>query len=326
MKILFIPSEVPEELILSTPIIRSLKKQKKATIDLALADEHFQRFSANPYVNSLKSIADRSLRSQSYDWVIDLQNTKASKRIKKNASSAFVFQKDNFHEWLYVQFKLNRLPHKHLVDRYFELLKPIGIQNDFEGLDYFIPDKDLVEHEWLPDSHKNGYAVFAIGSASNTQKLPIKRMIELCDRINKPIILIGEKADIPTADEIEAFFKKGTDEEERAIENLNKKTSIFNACGKFNINQLASIIEHSSWVFTHENSYMQIAAAFKKHVFSIWGSSTPLFGTYPYETKFTVFENNKLGCRPCSKTGHRSCPKGHFKCMNDLTFDFYLPD
>ncbi len=70
---------------------------------------------------------------------------------------------------------------------------------------------------------------------------------------------------------------------------------------------------------------MQIAAAYKKQIFSIWGNTIPLFGSYPYKTKFVVFENNKLNCRPCSKTGYNKCPKGHFKCMNGIVFDFYLP-
>ncbi|MEO1253412.1 MAG: glycosyltransferase family 9 protein [Bacteroidota bacterium] len=101
---------------------------------------------------------------------------------------------------------------------------------------------------------------------------------------------------------------------------------MFNGCGKFNINQQASLIKNASCVFTHENELMHIAAAFKQKVYSIWGSNSPLFGEYPYRTQFTIFENNKLSCRPCSKTGFKQCPKGHFKCMNDLTFDFYLPD
>jgi len=326
MKILLISSIYPAELILSTAIIRALKKQKKASIDLLTAKKYIQVFEANPYLKRIKTAVNNDKLNRDYDLIIDLQNSRQSKRIRNGSSKHYSFKKDNLNTWLYTTLKINRLQAKHLIDQYFELLKPLGIQNDFEGLDYFIPDKDVVESGWLPESHQNGYAVFAIGSASNTQKLPVNRMIELCDRINKPIILLGEESDEKRANEVARFFKKGSDEEEKEIKNLNKKTSIFNACGKFNLNQCASIIENSRWVFTHENIYMQIAAAFKKQVFSIWGSNTPLFGKYPYETKFTVFEHNKLGCRPCSSTGYNNCPKGHFNCMNELTFDFYLPD
>ena len=112
---------------------------------------------------------------------------------------------------------------------------------------------------------------------------------------------------------------------EKGLKDLNKKTIVFNGCGKFNLNQSASIIKKSIAVFTHDSGLMHIAAAFEKHVYSIWGNTVPEFGMYPYRTKFTVFENNALTCRPCSKIGHNKCPIGHFNCMNKVNFDFYIP-
>jgi len=78
-------------------------------------------------------------------------------------------------------------------------------------------------------------------------------------------------------------------------------------------------------VFTHDSGLMHIAAAYGKEIYSIWGNTVPDFGMYPYRTKFTVFENNSIGCRPCSKIGHSKCPLGHFKCMKNQFFDFYIP-
>jgi len=68
---------------------------------------------------------------------------------------------------------------------------------------------------------------------------------------------------------------------------------------------------------------MHIAAAFRKPVISLWGNTVPAFGMYPYlPEEFSrisrIFENKNLSCRPCSKIGFDSCPKQHFKCMNDL--------
>jgi hypothetical protein len=43
---------------------------------------------------------------------------------------------------------------------------------------------------------------------------------------------------------------------------------------------------------------------------------------YPYYPKGVQnnisIEVNHLSCRPCSKIGHKECPKGHFKCMNEI--------
>ena len=152
-------------------------------------------------------------------------------------------------------------------------------------------------------------------------------MLELCDRINKPVVLLGGPGDKATGDEIARFFTKSTKSApyEQGLLKLNKKTLVYNACGKYNLNQSASIIKKATHLFTHDTGLMHIGAAFKKQIFSIWGNTIPSFGMYPYRTKFSIFENNNLDCRPCSKLGHQKCPKGHFKCMNESVFDFYLP-
>ena len=132
-------------------------------------------------------------------------------------------------------------------------------------------------------------------------------MIDLCRKINHPIILLGGKED----------FTEG-----EAVRNAIGTDSVFNACGKYNFNQSASIIEMAKIVFTHDTGLMHVAAAFKKRIYSIWGNTVPGFGMYPYQTSFEIIENNHLPCRPCSKIGYKKCPKKHFKCMNELSFDF----
>ncbi|MCS6833434.1 MAG: glycosyltransferase family 9 protein, partial [Flammeovirgaceae bacterium] len=204
----------------------------------------------------------------------------------------------------------------------------LGVKMDLEGLDYFIPERDEVEKEWLPEDFRENYVVFAIGGQHATKRLPLLKMIELCFKINRPIILLGGKEDMANGELIEKFFMhhqtEGIPEELLQMRLSYKKTKIFNGCGKFNINQSASLIRDALVVFTHDTGMMHIAAAFKKRIYSIWGNTTPDFGMYPYRTRFTVLENNNLKCRPCSKIGYDKCPKGHFKCMNELVFNFYM--
>jgi ADP-heptose:LPS heptosyltransferase len=223
--------------------------------------------------------------------------------------------------------KVNRLPNIHVVDRYMEAASELGVKTDGSGLDYFIPEKDEVELSWLPEGFQKEYVAYVIGAQHQTKKLPVERMIELCDKINKPVVIVGGPDDVEDADKIETFFERneGSAPYEEKLTELGKKTVIFNACGKFNLNQSASIVKQAKYVFSHDTGLMHIAAAFKKNIFCIWGNTIPSFGMYPYKTKFTVLENNKVNCRPCSKIGYQKCPKGHFKCMKDIVFDFYLP-
>ena len=74
---------------------------------------------------------------------------------------------------------------------------------------------------------------------------------------------------------------------------------------------------------------MHIAAAFKKPIISVWGNTVPEFGMAPYygrsEIRNQKFEILNLSCRPCSKIGYKKCPKGHFKCMNEIDISVITP-
>ncbi len=335
LKILILRFSSIGDIVLTTPVVRNLKAQiENVEIHYATKKAYKSILEANPYISKIHTLDDslnelvKSLKAEKFDHIIDLHHNLRTLIIKTRLGiNANSFNKLNKEKWLYVNFKLNQMPNKHIVDRYMETVKPLGVEMDGFGLDYFIPDKDEVENDWLPETHRGSYVAFAIGGQFATKKLPVKRMIEVCDRINKPVILLGGKEDFDTGEEIAAFFEKKAVNQhyEQGLEDLGKRTVIFNACGKFNLNQSASIIKNARVVFSHDTGLMHIAAAFQKKVYSIWGNTSPHFGMYPYRTEFVIYENNKIKCRPCSKIGFKKCPKGHFKCMNDIVFDFWIP-
>lgn len=333
MKILVIRLSSIGDIVLTTPVIRALKIQlDDVIIHYCAKSQYCLLLEDNPYLDLIFPFSDtnafyRELKRQQYDFVVDLQKNfmsyKISRKLKVPRGS---FPKLNFEKWLMVNLKINQLPKLNIVDRYMAAVRGLAVKKDSQGLDYFIAEKDMVEDDWLPVTHQKEFVVFAIGARHNTKRLPLGKMIELCDKINMPIILLGDTHDKELGDKIAFFFNTSEESKvyDKSLKKLNKKTVIYNAAGKFNINQTASIIKKSKYVFTHDSGLMHIAAALKKEVFTIWGNTIPLFGMYPYKTKFTIFENNQIGCRPCSKLGFKKCPKGHFKCMEDIKFDFYL--
>jgi ADP-heptose:LPS heptosyltransferase len=334
MKILILRFSSIGDIVLTTPVIRTLKTQlEDVEIHYATKQNYRAILDHNHYIdklfllqNSLTSLISQ-LKEEHYDYIIDLHHNLRTQLIKASLKGkAYSYDKLNIKKWLMVNFKINQLPPIHIVDRYMNTVAPLGVKADALGLDYFISESDEVPIEWLPETHRKGFIAYAIGAQHQTKKLPIAKMIELCDRINRPIVLLGGKEDYETGEHLRAFFEHtNSDEIEKGLIALNKKAEIYNACGKFTLNQSASLIKQATHVFTHDTGLMHIAAAYRKEVFSIWGNTIPEFGMYPYKTKFTVFENKKLDCRPCSKIGYKKCPKGHFKCMNENTFDFYLP-
>jgi len=334
-KILILRFSSIGDIVLTTPAVRAIKTQlDDVEVHYCTKAQFGFLMESNAYVDkvhllddNLNTLATR-LAAEQFDFIVDLHNNLRTKRLKaKLKVESKSFDKLNWEKWLIVNLKIDKLPNIHIVDRYMEAVAPLGIKGDALGLDYFIPEKDKVEKDWLPKTHQQEYVAFAIGGNHKTKQLPLDRMIELCDKINKPIILLGSKEDEALGAKIEDFFDRKYDREElkEPLSELGKKAIIYNACGKFNFNQSASIVKGASYVFTHDTGLMHVAAALNKNIFSIWGNTIPEFGMYPYRTKFTILEKKGLKCRPCSKIGFDKCPKGHFKCMNEIIFDFWLP-
>jgi len=230
---------------------------------------------------------------------------------------AFSFRKLNIGKWLYTNLKWNRLPAVHIVDRYLETVAGFGVRNDGAGLDYFIPAADELKPGDIPTAHQAGYVGIVIGAALPTKKLPFHKLAEVCERARHPLILLGGPEDAAEGDRLAAI----------------DPIKIYNACGKFNINESAGLVRQAKLIVTHDTGLMHIAAAFKRPVLSIWGNTVPEFGMYPYygenylyhfqptgralfgELPYVMMEVKGLSCRPCSKIGYKKCPKGHFKCM-----------
>jgi heptosyltransferase-2 len=310
MKFLIIRFSSIGDIVLTTPVIRCLKQKFPESEIHFLTKKIFGGIvTSNPYLSKVLHLENdlnktiKILQEEKYDRVIDLHNNLRTKIIKRYLPKTpfYSFHKLNTKKWIHTAFKINLLPHKHLVDRYLQTVEPLGVTNDQKGLDYFIPEEDVINEKDIPFSHSQGYIAMAIGAAHNTKKLPREMLADLCQLIKYPIILLGGNED---------FF-----EGEKIARPDN--TKIYNSCGKFNLNESADIISRSQLVITHDTGLMHIAAAFKKNILSVWGNTVPSFGMYPYQTNYQVFQVNKLWCRPCSKIGYDKCPLGHFKCMRN---------
>lgn len=315
IKILILQFASIGDVVLTTPVVRCLKQQMPNAVVHFCTKRVYQPIIAyNPYIFQTHFLDEnllaliRQLRAEQFDYIVDLQNTFTTGLIKAALGCrSYSVEKQTFRQWLYVRWKINAMPEQHVVDRYMNTLQPLGIENDGQGLDYFIPYRDEVETNWLPETHQRDFVAFAIGGQSLTRRLPVLRLIELCLKINYPVVLLGDKTDRKVGDEIV-----------RAV----GEQQIYNACGHYNLNQSASLLRRARVVFSHDTGLMHIAAAFRKKVYSIWGSSTPQFGFYPYKTPHVRLETSGLGCRPCSAIRSGTCPMKHFKCMNNLSFDF----
>jgi heptosyltransferase-2 len=178
--------------------------------------------------------------------------------------------------------------------------------DDGKGLDYFIAPKDKINDNDLPASHSFGFIAIVIGASYYTKKLPINKFQALCKAINYPIVLIGAKEE----------FEEGNDI--ATVDDIR----IYNACGKFSLNESADIVRRSKLVISNDTGLLYIACAFNKKTIAIWGGTSPKLAVEPYYgnevNSFSMYKNfivPKLSCQPCSNYGTKTCPKNHFKCM-----------
>ncbi len=305
---------------MTSPVVRCLKLQTGGEIHYLTKASFATILKTNPYISKVYTIQKRvgevlpELRQEQYDCMIDLHHNLRTFLIKWYFPfvKSYAFKKLNFEKWLLTTFKINRLPEQHIVDRYLETLKPLGVENDGQGLDFYL-NEDLLNFQYLVNQKilPLNYIALPIGAGRKTKALTIEKIVNICQGINYPVVLLGGKQEIKKADYIEAI-----------INATEGKENLRNLVGKCSLLESAAIVKHAKLVLTGDTGLMHIAAAFQKPIISIWGNTIPEFGMYPYYPKGmdlnTTIEVKGLPCRPCSKIGFEDCPKEHFNCIQEI--------
>ena len=209
-KILVIRFSSIGDIVLTTPVIRCLKKQiQDAEIHVLTKKKFANLYKTNPYIDKVYEYDDslkkniEELKIENYDYVVDLQKNKRSVRVTRALGRPHAsFPKLNFRKFLLSTFKINIMPDVHIVDRYFKAVEKLNVRNDFYGLDFFISDKNDFPISELPEEFQNGYYAFVIGGTYKTKILPPVKIAEVLKKINKPVILLGGPDDVERAEEI----------------------------------------------------------------------------------------------------------------------------
>jgi heptosyltransferase-2 len=313
MKCLVIIESSFRHLLLATPLIRCLKQQLqhsmvhiviKETLKEVLA--HHKYIDASYFFKKSPAELITTLQEEAYDKIIDLQNDSESKKLCKALKlPALAVSQHRFQKFVLTNLKWNVMPDGHVVDQYFKTISTLGVKNDGKGLDFFISPHEETKQSDIPASHHAGYIALAIGSTHPTNKLSTYKLQEISQEVQHPIIIIGDKMDYSEGD---------------AVAQVDP-IKIYNACGKFTLQENADLLLKSRMVITYDSDYMQLAAALKKPIITIWGSTTPSLLKYVYYgDNYSIIKSNDvqvegLWCRPCTTVGKERCPQGHFKCM-----------
>ena len=248
LKILVVRFSSIGDIVLTTPVVRMLKKQLNAQVHYLTKSRYVSLLKNNPYIDSVYQIENSiseiiaDLKKEKYDYVIDLHNNLRTQILKfRLGVSAKRFNKLNMEKFLLTTFKLDIMSEVHIVDRYLETVNHLGIKNDNQGLDFFLSATDKIDISIFPKD----YIVFVIGGQHATKILPNEKIISIIKKVNKPVLLVGGPED----------FEKG----EQIIANTN---NTINTCGKYSILQSASLVQQAKMVITHDTVYIHPCCSF----------------------------------------------------------------
>ena len=308
LKILIIRFSSIGDIILTTPIIRCLKKQLNADIDFLIKNQYSSLLHANPNINKIISLRNNTkstleiLRSNKYDIVIDLQNNFRSLKFRLGLGvKSYVYSKQNFKRWVLIYFGIDLLKN-HIVDRYFQAVANLKVYNDNKGIDFFIKDTPKIDFNVNQD-----YICWCIGSAHNRKKLSALQISRAISKIDLPLVFLG-----------------GDQDKEISIKIMqsSKSKNIYDLCGVTTIEESAYIIKKSQLVLTNDTGMMHIASAFSNPIISFWGCTKPSLGFGVYNaSKESRNIITPISKRPCSKHGKycRFQSKGCIKEIDSKT-------
>ncbi len=318
-KILVIRFSSMGDIIYTTPVVRCLKEQIPGAEIHFLTKKEFQYiYQNNPYLTKLhtlkatlkETIAD--IKQEKFDLIVDLHNNLRTSIIKLSTNiPALTYKKDRLSKLFVLKFRWTSfIDPRHLVERYLDTVKSLGVKNDNKPIDYYI-SKEYNLSEFLPESHQQKFVAFIIGATHFTKRLPNDKIIEICKGLNLPIVLLGGPDVKDNAEVIK-----------NAVGN-----NVYSTCGITNLDQSVFLVSKAHKVIGFDTGLTHISEAFNKPLASIWGGTTPdLLGVQPYKITDSLITGVDLDCRPCSKFGLEKCPLTHFKCMknipNEMVVDF----
>lgn len=299
------------DIILTTPLLEELRHRfPAAVIDYCTKAPFLPLIASNPAVSRVFTPEDYA--GGLYDLVVDLQNNSRSRALFRHTQAAQIrrYRKQNWKKVLLVRFKLNRYDGYHsVVERYAKALE--GLTPSVSASCAIYPD--TTDRAFAADAIGRGRPVLAICFGANhfTKRYPADGFTRIIGQVlaSTPatVILTGGKEDIPVGEKIMNDLPEAHREMVRML------------AGKATLMQSAALLEASDLVLCNDTGLMHMASAFNRKLFVIFGSSVSAFGFLPWGTPFELFETEGLRCRPCSHIGRSRCPKGHFRCMTDIS-------
>ena len=144
----------------------------------------------------------------------------------------------------------------------------------------------------------------------NTKKYPkeyYKEVLKYLETKFDLIFIIGGKEDKNICDEIADFSPRS-----------------MSVAGEFSIIESIEFLKRMKLLLTNDSAPTHFGMCADIPVLTVYCSTTPEFGFYPYNNKSSFISFDGLSCKPCGIHGFDSCPLKHFDCGVRLTPDLVI--
>lgn len=324
-KILILRLSSIGDILLTSPLLRVLRQRfSGAEIDFVVKNQFEPLIRHNPRLNHIYSYEPRTgwhglkeikraIRDREYDLVVDIHKNLRTVYLRHFSGAGLVVKshKGLWRRFLLVAFGLNLYrssPSIPLI--YIRAVRAFGVEDDGLGLEFFIPQesRERAEVELIKGGLNPGDPLIGMapGAGHPTKRWPKERFTWLGKRLIKDyhanLILFGNEKERGLCEWIAV-----------AIGN-----SAMNLSGKLDLLETGALVEKCTLLVTNDNGIMHMAAALKKPVVALFGPTVEEFGFFPFRIRSVVLQKD-LPCRPCSHLGSTRCPRGHFRCMADIS-------
>jgi len=317
-KILVIRLSSLGDVVLITPALRALREHfPQADIHVATRAEYADAIYPSPWVNAVQVLASRDkwdfldylqgLKKGRYDLVIDLHGTVRSRLAAQTtgAKRILCYSKAALGRRALVAFKTEKaFQPKHVVDRYLECLRPLGIEPRSRQPEIVLEARERAfGREFLGDA--TSWIGLVPGAKHATKRWIKDGFVEVGKRL-------WQEDQIGTV-------VMGSDEEKALVQEvvggIGEGAKPATGLG---LRPTASILASCKAVVTNDSGPMHLATAEGTAVVALFGPTVEAFGFFPIGERNVVLQRD-LPCRPCSLHGTEECPEGHFKCMREIT-------
>jgi heptosyltransferase-2 len=323
------------DILLSTPLIRLLhQKHPEAKIDYVISERYADLLRYHPHINILFEFQKSSgfdglnqlagkLVSADYDVILDIHNNLRSRWLTARLSGiargtpVFRIKKQKFIRFLLVNFKINlyRKIYGRILpvwEKYCQTAAKLGISaEDSEGIpELYIDDASVqsADKKRVDAGIDPPYITMAPGARHFTKRWPAEKYAALINRIYQDTrlrtLLLGGPEDRETS---------------QAVLDKSQKGAVANLTGNLSLLETGTIIKGSKLLVTNDSGLMHMGSAVNVPLIAIFGSTVEEFGFFPPKRNAHIVENAGLYCRPCSHIGRKNCPKGHFRCMEEIS-------